>query len=148
MKITASVLILLATMHVQTALAACEFDIEVGDGLWFSMKEMVVESSCKDVTVNLSHTGQLPVNAMGHNWVLSQATDVQRIATDGLPAGVDQGYLKPNDSRVIAATKLIGGGESASVTFSLEGLDPNGDYQYFCSFPGHWAAMKGAFKIN
>jgi azurin len=148
MKINLSVLVALAFMHAQAAFAACEFDIEVGDGLWFSAKEMVVDSSCPHVTVNLSHTGQLPVNAMGHNWVLSKTADVQAIANDGLAVGVGQGYLTPDDSRVIAATKMIGGGESASVTFTLEGVDAQGDYQFFCSFPGHWGAMKGAFVVN
>ena len=52
------------------------------------------------------------------------------------------------DPRVIAETDLIGGGETASVTFDLSGLEPGGDYTYFCSFPGHYVLMKGNFIIE
>jgi len=49
---------------------------------------------------------------------------------------------------VLAATEVIGGGESTTITFSLDALDPAGDYQFFCSFPGHYGLMKGAFRIE
>ncbi|MEM9304334.1 MAG: azurin [Pseudomonadota bacterium] len=145
MKTTAKILFALLVLQAQAA--ACEFDIEVGDNLQFSVTEMTVEASCESVTVNLNHTGSLPVTAMGHNWVLTKGADLQPVAVDGMGAGADASYLKPDDDRVIAATTLVGGGESTSVTFSIADLDPAGDYQFFCSFPGHWSVMKGAFKI-
>ena len=42
----------------------------------------------------------------------------------------------------------IGGGESTEITFSTEKLKSGGDYSFFCSFPGHWAIMKGKFKFT
>ncbi|MEM1110553.1 MAG: azurin [Pseudomonadota bacterium] len=131
----------------QAASAQCSLDIEVGDTLKFSESELSVSSDCESVTLNLTHTGGMPKNTMGHNWVLAATGDVNALANAGLAAGLDANYVPAGDARVLAATDIIGGGESASVTFSLENMTPGGDYTFFCSFPGHWAVMKGAFKI-
>lgn len=129
------------------AFAACDFDIEAGDSLQFNVSQIEVEASCESVTIKLKHTGQLPAAAMGHNWVLTTDTDFQAVATAGMSAGLAGNYLPSGDERVIAATKIIGGGEATSVTFSIAGLDAAGSYTFFCSFPGHWSIMKGRFSI-
>jgi azurin len=72
---------------------------------------------------------------------------MQGIANDGIPAGADKDYVKPADARVIAHTKLIGGGETASVTFAVNKLKAGDDYTFFCSFPGHSGIMKGALTL-
>lgn len=130
------------------AQAACEFDVKVTDTLAYSVTSMEVESTCDKVTVNLTHTGNLPVNAMGHNWVLAKSDDFLAVAQDGMSEGVDNNYLKAGDERVLAYTKLIGGGESTSVTFSLDGLSGDESYTFFCSFPGHTSIMRGSFTIK
>ena len=130
-----------------SAFAACEIDIEAGDGLSYSLDTIEVESSCEEVTINFTHTGQMPVEAMGHNWVLTATTDFQAVATAGMSAGADNNYVPVDDERVIAYTSVIGGGGETSVTFSISDLDPAGSYTFFCSFPGHWGVMKGEFKI-
>ena len=65
-----------------------------------------------------------------------------------MSAGADAAYVKADDSRVIAHTSLVGGGESTSVTFSTAGMSATEAYQFFCSFPGHWAIMQGSFKLK
>ena len=130
-----------------TAAADCEIDIQVGDMLSFSTDSIEVQSSCDTVTVNLEHTGTLPVEAMGHNWVLSRTEDFQAVANAGMGAGVAGNYVPAGDERVIAATSLVGGGESTSVSFSIANLDIGAEYTFFCSFPGHWSVMKGSFTI-
>ena len=125
----------------------CSFDIEVGDSLQFSMEAMSVSASCKDITVNLRHTGNMPASAMGHNWVLTKDSDSAEVAADGADAGMDNDYVKPEDARVIAYTPLIGGGESTSITFSFDKLDSSSEYIFFCSFPGHSFVMRGVLKI-
>ncbi|MEM1263253.1 MAG: azurin [Pseudomonadota bacterium] len=127
------------------AMADCEFTVEVGDGLQYSVTEMTAEKSCGTVKVTITHTGTLPAQGMGHNWVLSAASDVDSIAMDGISAGFDNNYLPPGDERILASTKLVGGGESATVEFSV--ADLAGDLMFFCSFPGHTALMKGTFKL-
>ena len=129
------------------ALADCEFEIEVGDSLQFSVSEMAVDKSCESVTVKLTHTGQLPAAAMGHNWVLAKDADFEAVATAGMGSGLEGNYMPADDSRLIAGTKIIGGGETTSISFSIADLDPAEAYTFFCSFPGHWSIMKGSFRI-
>ncbi len=121
----------------------CEVTVDSTDQMTFSTDLVEVSKSCSEFTVNLTHSGQLPKSAMGHNWVLTTAADMQGVVQDGIAAGLDNDYLKPNDDRVIAHTKLIGGGESDSVTFKVSELKPDGEYMFFCSFPGHSTVMKG-----
>lgn len=130
-----------------SAAAACEFKVEVGDTLQYSTNEIAPDAECEKVKVTITHTGQLPAAAMGHNWVLTQPNDFQGVATAGQSAGLDGNYLPPDDDRVIAATKIVGGGESDTIEFSIADLEA-GDYTFFCSFPGHWTVMKGTFTVS
>jgi azurin len=52
------------------------------------------------------------------------------------------------DKRVLAATPLVGGGQSTSVKFPVSRLTKGGDYTFFCSFPGHYALMKGKLIVG
>ncbi|MGP1667228.1 MAG: plastocyanin/azurin family copper-binding protein, partial [Rhodanobacter sp.] len=58
------------------------------------------------------------------------------------------GYVKPDDARVIAHTSLIGGGESTSMSFAVSKIQGDGPYEFFCSFPGHSALMKGSISVK
>lgn len=126
----------------------CELEIAANDQVQFDKSELKISSSCDKVKVTLTHTGQLPVSAMGHNWVLSKTADAQNIVQLGMSAGLENNYLPADDTRVIAATEMIGGGETTSVTFDTSGLEPGGDYTYFCAFPGHFYAMSGKLIIE
>ena len=126
----------------------CAATIEGNDQIQFSMSEMRISSSCESFTLTLKHTGSLAANVMGHNWVLTTTADFMAVATAGASAGLDNDYVPPNDSRVIATTEIIGGGEETSVTFDASMLEPGGDYTYFCSFPGHYAIMNGKLIVE
>ncbi|WBL66037.1 azurin [Thauera sp. WB-2] len=127
--------------------ATCEVTVESNDAMQFNLKEITIDRSCMQFTVHLKHVGKLAKVSMGHNWVLAKTADLQAVATDGAKAGPANGYLVPDDPRVIAHTAMIGGGESDSVTFDVERLGDGGDYSFFCSFPGHWGVMKGVVKF-
>ena len=129
------------------AAPACTVEIEGNDAMQFNTKSIEVSKACKDFTVKLKHTGKLPKAAMGHNWVLTKTADVQAVAADGIPAGVANQYVKAGDARVIAYTKVLGPGESDSVTFSVKKLTATDSYTFFCSFPGHSGIMKGTLKL-
>lgn len=126
----------------------CDLEIESNDAMKFNKDSLAVPASCKKVTLKLVHTGKMPKVAMGHNWVLVKTADMQAVATDGIPAGADKGYLKPGDARVLAHTKLIGGGESDTISFDASKLKAGEAYSFFCSFPGHIGLMKGTFAIT
>lgn len=149
MKLVAKLSILAAGLLAsQLALAAdCSLTIDSNDAMQFSPTELTVDASCKQVELTLTHSGTLPRNAMGHNWVLTTDADAQAVNQDGMQAGLDNQYVKPDDARVIAFTPVIGGGETTTITFSVDKLDANGKYTFFCSFPGHFAIMKGQFRV-
>lgn len=127
--------------------AECSVDIDSTDQMTYSTNAIEVGKSCQQFTVNLKHVGQLPKNVMGHNWVLTRQADMMDVANEGAAAGLDNDYLKADDTRILAHTKLIGGGESASVTFDVAQLQASEQYQFFCSFPGHAALMKGTVTL-
>ncbi|NMP02333.1 azurin [Pseudoalteromonas arctica] len=144
--------LLLSTALLLSANAAyadeCTLSLDANDMMQFSTKTLSAPKSCKKVTVKLSHVGKLPANVMGHNWVLASEQNMKAIITDGNAAGLSNHYLKPNDTRVLAATDIIGGGKSTQVTFNTSTLTAGTNYTYFCSFPGHYAMMKGTFTLN
>ena len=127
--------------------ADCAATIDGNDAMQYDQKSITVPKTCKQFTVTLKHTGKLAKASMGHNWVLSTAADESAIIADGMKAGAEQNYVKPNDTRVVAHTKLIGGGESDSVSFPVAKLKAGETYAYFCSFPGHAALMKGTLAL-
>jgi azurin len=126
---------------------SCEQVIEGNDMLQFNLKEMKVSAACGSVTVTLKHTGVMAAEIMGHNWVLTSDADFMPVATAAAGAGLENNYVPVGDDRVLAATSIIGGGEETSVTFSIGGFSAGDDYTFFCSFPGHYAIMKGSFKV-
>ena len=126
----------------------CKLEIAGNDAMQFDKKELVVAADCTQVQLTLTHTGKLPAAAMGHNWVLVKTADVTTVANAGMSAGLANNYLTPGDSKVIASTKIVGGGESATATFSTAKLTKGGDYTFMCTFPGHYVIMKGAFKFG
>lgn len=132
----------------QVAAKTCEMSIDSTDQMQYDKKEMSVAADCTEVKLTLTHSGKLAKNVMGHNWVLSMTDNMQGIVQDGMNAGLDNQYLKPGDDRVIAFTDVVGGGESTSITFDVSKLEKGGDYSFFCSFPGHYALMKGKFIVN
>lgn len=119
--------------------------IEGNDQMQYNKKEMTVKAGAK-VTLTLKHVGKMPVTAMGHNWVLlNQGTDVATFATAAVDAGVDTDYIPAGNTAVIAHTKMIGGGESATVEFTAPEA---GTYEFICSFPGHWSMMRGTLIVE
>ena len=137
----------LASVAPWSQAASCEATVDGTDMMTFSVQTLEASRSCQTFTLHLTHSGNMPKSVMGHNWVLAKASDAAAIDADGGSAGFAQDYLKPKDPRVIAHTRLIGGGETDSVTFSLAGLKSDEAYEFFCSFPGHRTLMKGTFKI-
>ena len=139
---TAFALLLLAVAPGAFA-KTCKVAVGSNDAMQFDTAEIKLAGDCTQVELTLRHAGKMPVTAMGHNWVLAKTADFRPLAIAGQRASAADGYLPKGDARIIAHTKLIGGGESTTVTFATGKLRKGGDYTFFCSFPGHWSLMKG-----
>ena len=88
----------------------------------------------------------MPLNVMGHNFILlKKGTDVKDFALKANRAP-ETGYI-PADMKdaVIAATETIGGGQESAIEFDAPEA---GEYDFICSFPGHYAMMKGKFIVE
>lgn len=99
------------------------------------------------ITVTLTNIGTLPKVAMAHNFVLLKAgTNVSAFAMAAM-AHQDAGYMPPElAGEVIVASKLVGPGESDTVTFTAPAV---GAYDYICTFPGHaLAGMRGTLNVK
>jgi azurin len=128
--------------------AECTATVEANDAMQYNVKSITVPRACKSFKVTLKHTGKLPAAAMGHNWVLAQAADKAGVLADGASAGAANNYEKPGDTRIIAHTKLIGGGQSDTATINVARLKAGEQYAYFCTFPGHAALMNGTLSLG
>jgi len=131
----------------QAAAKSCAVSVEVRDALGFNLNEIAVDSSCESFSLTLKHIGSMPASSMGHNWVLTKTQDFDGAATDGQMSGADNNFVKPGDPRVLAATKVIGGGEQTTISFKPSILQPGGDYTFFCSFPAHYLLMRGKLIV-
>ena len=115
------------------------------DAMQFDVKEIRVKAGAK-VALTLNHTGKLPKASMGHNLViLAAGTDLITFVTAATGAAAEDYVPKSQAESVVAATKLIGGGESDTVIFDAPAA---GTYDFICSFPGHYAIMKGKFIVE
>ena len=130
------------------AAAECKATVESTDAMQFTTKALTVPAACKQFTVTLKHAGKLPKTVMGHNFVLGKTADINGINTDGMKAGVAQNFVKPGDARVIASSKVIGGGESTTITIPVGKLKAGESYTYTCSFPGHASIMRGTLVLK
>lgn len=139
---------LLGLLSTPLMAAECSTTVEANDAMQFNTKTITVPKTCKAFKVTLKHTGKLPATAMGHNWVLAHSSDEAGVISDGMKAGATNSYEKPGDARILAHTKLIGGGESDTATIDVTKLKAGEQYAYFCTFPGHAALMKGTLSLG
>ena len=110
----------------------------------FNKSEIRVKAGQK-VTITLKHVGKLDKKVMGHNLVILKAdADLVDFATKATGATNNE-YIPEGTDAVIAHTKLLGGGESDTITFEAPAA---GTYNFLCSFPGHFAAMQGKFIVE
>ena len=129
------------------ATAECSTDLSANDAMQYSSKEIAIPASCQQFTVRFKHAGSMPKAAMGHNVVVAKTSDLNGVIKDGLKAGPAADYVKAGDERVLAKTKLLGGGESDSLTLDVAAIKA-APYSFVCTFPGHTGSMRGSIVIK
>ena len=122
--------------------------ISGNDLMQFDIKEFSVSAGEK-VVLEFKNTGNLPKIAMGHNLVILKAGISgiqfgQKVMGRGASATTPLPEASKED--VLAATKLLGPGESDTITFTAPS-EP-GLHQYVCTFPGHFAMMRGNMTVK
>jgi azurin len=95
----------------------------------------------------LTNVGKLPAQAMSHNWVLTSTSDWDAVTKLALAAASKPPQYLPDDqSLILAHTKMLGPGESDTIEFDAPTTP--GEYWYVCTFPGHFALMKGKLVVK
>lgn len=95
----------------------------------------------QDVKLTMKNVGKLPKEAMAHNVViLAQGTDVQAFGEAAVKDKANDHIPASMATDVVAHTKLLGPGESDTITFKVPDA---GVYEFICSFPGHFGTMRG-----
>ena len=125
-----------------------EFIIASNDAMQFDLKSFEVSGGEK-VRLTLKNVGSMPKIAMGHNLViLKKDLDALAFGKKVLASGGSASNPLPSSllGEVLAYTKLLGPGESHTIEFTA----PNdaGDYEYVCTFPGHFAMMRGTMTVK
>ena len=136
----------LASLAITTH-AAQKVTITGNDTMQFDKREFTVKSGEK-VELKFKNIGKLPKIAMGHNLViLKKGISSLKFGQKVMSLGASATNALPEGSMedVIAATKLLGPGENETLTFTAP--EP-GDYQFVCSFPGHFAMMRGIMVVK
>jgi len=127
--------------------AARVIEIVVGDTTRFN-PAAISAAPGESIKVVLKDTGRMPKMAMGHNFVLlKKGVDGKAFVEKCAPAR-DTEFIAPGvKDQIVAATSLIGPGETAEVTFVAPARP--GPYEFLCSFPGHYAlGMKGTLTVK
>jgi azurin len=113
-----------------------------GDLLAFRPRELSCSTGAH-VRLTFRHTGKYV--SFEHNWVLILPHTFDAVVAAALAAGQQNGWVPPNDKRVLAATPLCGKGQMATIEFIAPAP---GDYPYICSNPGHAENMWGVLHVR
>ncbi len=122
--------------------------ITADDKMMYGATSFEVKAGTK-VKVVLKNVGMIPKIAMGHNFVLLKKGETAfgfgpSVVVNG--GTHDNGFIPPKDKeKILAYTKMLGPGETDSVIFSAP---ETGEYEYLCTFPGHFALMRGKMTVK
>lgn len=124
-----------------------EIVIEANDQMQFDKKEFVVAPG-ETVKLTLLNKGTMPKFSMGHNVViLKRGTNADSFAEAAASAATNDYIPADQANRVVAHTKMLGGGESDSVIFTAPSV--RAEYVFLCTFPGHvQAGMRGVMRVQ
>lgn len=111
------------------------------DEMKFDQAELKVKAGS---TVKLTLINTSKDSSMQHNFVLIDKDAMQKVADEGLKAGVDNQFV-PTIDEVFIASKLTMPGETISITFAAP---PAGEYKFICTYPGHVSKMNGRFVVE
>ncbi|MEO5722307.1 MAG: plastocyanin/azurin family copper-binding protein [Chthoniobacterales bacterium] len=124
-----------------------EITINADDKMKYDLNAFEVAPGQK-VSVTLKNIGTSPKISMGHNFIVLKVNVNGLKFTEAGSTHASTDYIDPAmEKDVIVHTKLLGPGESDTVTFTAPYV--KGAYEYVCSFPGHYGGgMKGVMTVQ
>ena len=126
-----------------------EVQIQADDHMRFDVTAFEATRGQK-ITVTLKNVGTTPKLSMGHNFImLDRSVNEQNVTKflDAASTEASHDYVPPSSKEVLAHTKLLGPGETDTVTFNAPQIP--GQYLYLCSFPGHYSqGTKGFMTVK
>ena len=149
LSLRAALILVAATVTgaVASADAVGTVEINATDTMQYSIQR-IEASPGEKVRVVLTVVSKMSKSSMAHNFVLlASGVDPAGIAVEALVAR-GNGYLPTRQpERILASTRLVGGGETATVVFTAP-KEP-GTYVYICTFPGHFNnGMRGELIVK
>jgi len=114
-----------------------------GDEIAFDKTALSAPAGSR-ITIKFKNNAN-PNSGMLHNVVVVKPGTQDGVAAEGIAAGEALNYVKKDDARVLAMTKVIKGGESVEVSFDAPAP---GDYPVICTFPGHYVLMKAVLTVK
>lgn len=133
-----------------TGYAAAEksrvIEVTGSDAMKFNVSEITAKPG-EALGVKLTNIGSLPKAAMSHNWVLLKPmtdAEIAKFATAAMSKAPE--YLPEDKSGILAHTKMLGAKETDTIEFKAP-TEP-GEYPFVCTFPGHYALMKGKLIVK
>lgn len=107
----------------------------------YDVKEFTVKAGKK---VKLTFTNP---DFMPHNLIITQPKSAEEVALAAMAMGAE-GFAKgfhPDSPKILWATKMLDNGQSEALEFQAP--DKPGDYEFVCTFPGHYMLMRGIMKV-
>ena len=107
----------------------------------FDTKELTLKAG-KKIKLTFANPDFMP-----HNLLVVQPGSSKEIGEAALAMGAE-GFAKqfrPDSPKVIAGTKMLDNGQEETIAFTF---DKPGNYEFVCTFPGHYMLMKGVFKVK
>lgn len=111
-------------------------------------KTLIEAEPGETIRIVLEVKSNMPKAAMAHNLaIVDLDTNVEEFVLASM-AEPDNEYIAPEyEDQVIATTAMIGGGETSTIEFTVP--QNSGDYEYVCTFPGHYfGGMKGILRVK
>ena len=150
MKLNVTLLALAATALLNAQDAATVIELKPSSNtatpLAYEKNDFTAKPGAK---VKLVFNNSVSTVPQPHNIVLCKpgtgdktAMAAMSLLTD--PNGMAKSYI-PESPDILASTKLAQPGQTESVEVTLPAEE--GDYPFFCSFPGHSMMMKGILKV-
>jgi len=135
-------------------LASCGADVAIvkvtgDDKMQFAPRSFSVTAG-QAVELTLTNIGVMPKEGMAHNIIiLKKGLKIAEWGAKLIPAGAsaDNEYF-PESMRgdAIAFSKQLGPGESDTIKFTAP--TEKGEYNFVCTFPGHYMTMNGVMLVK